>query len=160
MQLLTTQHPASSWAAAPGQLSHEHYTLSIMPCDMEFPFGLMGSAVPAVSPSNFLCPPAHLLVGWGEEQKRPWLNVSTAQQQQKYQCVNFIRILNSKHSTVPSTRKKVNSIPAKAWQLHIATTYLSSSGVVWASIFHKGFAHGAHRHSSLRLRNFKLNNLL
>uniref|UniRef100_A0A663E7H4 HTH HARE-type domain-containing protein n=1 Tax=Aquila chrysaetos chrysaetos TaxID=223781 RepID=A0A663E7H4_AQUCH len=31
----------------------------------------LGSVVPAVSPPNFLCPPAYSLVRWGEKQKRP-----------------------------------------------------------------------------------------
>lgn len=104
---------------------------------------------------SFFCPPVHLLVRWGEEQKRPWLSVSTTQLQLKHQSVtNFILILNSKHSTLLATSKKNNFIPAQAWQLCITTTYLSSSGVVWVSIIHNGFAHWAHRHFSLRLRNF------
>lgn len=31
-------------------------------------------------PPSFLCSPASSLVGWGEEQKRPWLSVSIAEQ--------------------------------------------------------------------------------
>jgi len=48
---------------------------------MEYPFGQLGSAVPAVSPPDFLCTPSLLVVGWGEEQKGPWLCLSAAQQQ-------------------------------------------------------------------------------
>ena len=47
------------------------YMLSMMSYGMEYPFGQLGSAVPAVSPPNFLCTPASSLAGWGEKQKRP-----------------------------------------------------------------------------------------
>ncbi|KAK4829769.1 hypothetical protein QYF61_006493, partial [Mycteria americana] len=38
--------------------------LSMTPYGVESPFGQLGSAVPAVSPPNSLCPPASSLVGW------------------------------------------------------------------------------------------------
>ena len=38
------------------------FLLSMMSYGMGYPFGQLGSAVPAVSPPNFLCPPS-LLVG-------------------------------------------------------------------------------------------------
>ena len=78
-------------------------------------------------------PPASSLVGWCEEQKRPWLCVSAAQQQLKHPCViNIIFILNPKHSTIPVSRKKINFIPAKtrtAW-LHIPNSLLQNRGGV------------------------------
>lgn len=39
------------------------YKLAMMPYSMEYPFGLLGSAVPAVSPPTSCAPPAYLLVG-------------------------------------------------------------------------------------------------
>ena len=79
------------------------------------PLGQLGSAVPAVSPPNSLCPPpASSLVGWGEKQKNPWLCVSPAQQQLKHPCViNTVFSTNPKHSPIQATVKKINSIPAK-----------------------------------------------
>lgn len=51
------------------------------------------------------------------------LVLSTAQQQPKLQCViSIILALNPKYSSVPATRKKMNSIPAKT-----RTKYYKSS---------------------------------
>jgi len=47
------------------------YVLSMTSYGMEYPFGQLGKAVPAVSPPSFLCPPACSLVGACEKQKRP-----------------------------------------------------------------------------------------
>jgi len=52
-----SEHPPSSFFFPP------LYMLSIMPYGMEYPFGQLGSAVPAVSPSRFLCTPSLLAGG-------------------------------------------------------------------------------------------------
>lgn len=46
---------------------------------MGYPFGQLGSAVPAMGPPNSLCTPTSSLVVWYEKQERPSLCVSTAQ---------------------------------------------------------------------------------
>jgi len=75
----------------------------------------VGSAVPAGSPPNFLCTSTLLTGGGCEEEKRPWLCVSTAQQQLKHPCViNTVFSTNAKHSPILATMKKINSFPAKA----------------------------------------------
>ena len=62
-------------------------------------------------------PPASSLVGNYKKLKSPWLGVSTAQQQLTLQCViNIILILYPKHSTIPVTRRKINSILADIGQ--------------------------------------------
>ena len=62
----------------------------------------------------FCAPPAFSLAGYHEKLKRPWLSVSTALQQVEHQCVfSIILILNPKHTTMPTTRRKINSVPAK-----------------------------------------------
>ena len=61
-------------------------------------------------------PPATSLAGQHNRLKSPWLSVSPALQQLKHQCViSIILILIPKHSTIPATRKKINTIPAKTW---------------------------------------------
>lgn len=79
---------------------------------MRYPFGQLGSAVLVLSlPSSLYSPSLPLLAGQQEKLKCLWCTVSTAQQQQKHQCaINIVLILNPKHSTIPGTRKKVNSI--------------------------------------------------
>ena len=58
--------------------------------------------------------PASLLAGQYEKLKSPWLRVSTAQEELKHQhVINIILIPSPKHSTISSTRKKINSIPAE-----------------------------------------------
>ena len=60
-------------------------------------------------------PPACPLAGQSKKLENPWLSVSTALQQLKHQCdINIILILNPKHSTLPATRRKINSILAEA----------------------------------------------
>ena len=56
------------------------YMLSMMSYGMEYPFGQLGSAVLPVPPSDFLCTSNLLTGGRCEEQRRPWLCVSTAQE--------------------------------------------------------------------------------
>ena len=75
-----------------------------------------GVSCPCCAPSQRLMPPpACLLVGWGERQKRPGLWVSTAQQQQEHPCViDIVFSTNPKYSPIPATLKKINSVPAKS----------------------------------------------
>lgn len=96
---------SNSWTTSPVN------ALTMMLHGMEYPFGKFGSAVLTGLPTSFLCTsslPEH------GKLKNPGFRVSTAQQQPKYQCVtSIILILNPKHSTVPATKKKINSpIPA------------------------------------------------
>ena len=59
-------------------------------------------------------PPAYSLVGWGEKQKKPWLCVSTTQQQLKHPSViNTVFSTNEMHSPILVPMKKINSTPAK-----------------------------------------------
>lgn len=51
----------------------------------------LGWPLSQLCPLPAVCaPPACSLVGWAEEQKRPWLSASSAQQYQKYPCINKI----------------------------------------------------------------------
>lgn len=78
---------------------------------MEHPLGHLRSIVP-VSPllGHLSCaPPAHLLLGWDEKQKRPWCSASTAQQEHKH-AINTVSNTNIKQASMPAT-KKINSIP-------------------------------------------------
>ena len=47
------------------------YMLNMMSYGLEYPLGQLGSAVPAVSPPNSLCPPSLLTGGVGEEAEKP-----------------------------------------------------------------------------------------
>lgn len=70
-----------------------------------------GSNVLAVSPPRFLSTPS-LITGRAVWVSSPWLSVST--KQLNHQCVtNVILILNSKHSTIPATTKKIDSVPGE-----------------------------------------------
>ena len=78
------------------------------------PLGQSGSAAPAVSPPTPCAPPGSSLVGWGEKQNSPWLWVSTAQQGREHPGVtNTVSSTNPKHSPIPATVKKTNSVPAE-----------------------------------------------
>jgi len=87
------------------------YMLSVTPYGMEYPFGQLGSGVPAVSPTSSLCTPSLLPVGRGEEQWSPWLN---AQQWLKHpSIINTVFSTKPKHSRIRATAKKINSTAAK-----------------------------------------------
>jgi len=61
-----------------------------------------------------LSPPGSLLAGQHEKLQSPQLQVRTALQQLKHQCViTVILILNPKHSTIPSAKNKINSFLAE-----------------------------------------------
>ena len=75
-----------------------------------------GVSCPGCAPLPASCaPPARSLVGQGEKQNRPWVCVSTVQQQPKHPCVtNTVFRTNLEHSLLPAATKKMNSIiPAK-----------------------------------------------
>lgn len=76
-----------------------------------------GPSIPGHSIYYYKHKSAPTLAGQYEKLKRPWLGASAALQQLKYQCV--ILILKPKHSTVPATRKKINSVPAKTRTLQV-----------------------------------------
>lgn len=71
----------------------------------------LGSAVLTMLTPSFLCTCSQAEHGtW----RSACLRVSTAQQHPKHHCaINSILILHPKHGTVPSTKKKNNSIPGK-----------------------------------------------
>lgn len=54
--------------------------LSMTPYGLEYVFGQLGSSVPAISPLNLLCTPAHSLAGQWGKQKRALHCVNTVQQ--------------------------------------------------------------------------------
>lgn len=99
---------ASHQAAAATQgNSPWFYCWVLMQYDIEYPFGHFELTVLLVSLLGFFAPLAFLVTGQHDEQKRPWLTVSTGQQQLKHPCnINIILILNAKCSTIPATRKK------------------------------------------------------
>ena len=94
------------------------------PYGMEYPFGQLGSAVLAVSHHRSLCTP-NLLTGglvWGVERSLTWCKHCSAATEMSvcYQhCSPKSKPLEP--STVPATKKKINSIPAKTRK--ISTPY-------------------------------------
>ena len=69
---------------------------------------------PGSAPSQLLVHPQAPLAQQHERLKTPCLCASTALQQPKHGCVIYlILILNPNYSTIPATRKKVNSILTK-----------------------------------------------
>lgn len=72
---------------------------------VEYPFGQLRSAVPAVSP---LVHPSLLAGGVLWETERPWLCLSTAQQSLKRNCViNTISSINPKNSPIQATLRNL-----------------------------------------------------
>ena len=59
--LTDAQSVPEQWSTPPGQLPPV-YILGMTSYGLEYPFGQLGSAVPAVSPPSFLCTPS-LLTG-------------------------------------------------------------------------------------------------
>jgi len=68
-QMTDAQPVPKQWPTRPTFL--QLCMLSMTSYGTEYPFGQLGSAVPAVSPPMPCAPPARLLVEWGEKQKRP-----------------------------------------------------------------------------------------
>lgn len=107
--------PASPWAGGchPPSWLHPVLLFSMMPRGGEYPFVQLGSAVLAMSPASFLCPPSLLTVGAVWKLKSPRLGVSATQQRLNHQCViRTVIVLNPEHSTVPATGMIIHSIPA------------------------------------------------
>ena len=110
------------------------YTHS-MPCSLAqvsmrlfWKWVLLSDTVPSGVPCHqktCFSPPAHSLMGWGEGQKRPWLCVSPARQQQKLPCsINTVFSTNLKHSPILATMRKMNSLPVKiSTDLNKSKTY-------------------------------------
>lgn len=71
--------------------------------------GLLGVNCPSYPLPASCAPPAHLLLGWDERQKRPWCSASSAQQECKH-AINTASNTNTKQARMPAT-KKINSIP-------------------------------------------------
>lgn len=131
MQLLTTQRqmPSLFSSRSPWQAFPPGYRLSMTSPPVEYPLGQFRSAVPAVPPPSFLCPPDHSLVSWCEKPKSPWLKVRSTSQELIHQCViNLMLILNLKHGIISATRKKpaLSQLKPK----HMATLYSSSEEII------------------------------
>ena len=77
---------------------------------------------------SWLCPlPASCASGRAWNAKKSLASINITQQQLKHQCViNIILMLNPKHSTIPATKKKINSIPAKT-----STPYCMCSKIMY-----------------------------
>lgn len=97
------------------------------------PFGHLGPAVLAMSPSNFLCMPRIFAGGVGWEAQKPWYCVSPAQPQVGHRCfINVVLFTNSKHSTIQAAMKKIKSILAKSrHSLSFLLTLAHSSHDTW-----------------------------
>lgn len=113
-----TAHPQTNaqpipeqWPVAPSQLTPV-YIQSMTFHGLEYPLDHFGSAVPDYGPSQLF---VHLLTIRAQKTEKSRLMVTTTQQQLKHQhiLINIILILNLKHSTVPATKEKINSIPAE-----------------------------------------------
>ena len=90
------------------------YTLSMMPYGMEYPFGQLGSAVPAVSPPSFLCPPALWCeAGWCEKQGRLWLCKHCSAGMKTFLYYQHCFQHKSKTEPILATMKEINSILTK-----------------------------------------------
>ena len=62
-QLTDAQPVPEQWQPQPACLLPAFLLLSVTSYDMEYPFGQLGSAVPAVPPPSFLCTPSLLTDG-------------------------------------------------------------------------------------------------
>ena len=100
----------------------EHPPLSFFPSFICWAWCHMVWNIPLVSWGQLsrLCPlpascapPASSLVGWGEEQKRPWLCKHCSAVTKTSLCYQHCFSTNPKHSLILATVKKINSIPAK-----------------------------------------------
>ena len=115
-QLLTTCRPtpSQSLSSDPPTPTPPVSILDVTSHGMEYPVGQFGSGALAVSCANFLCPSSSL-AGWAwEAEKNPWLQTKHyLAATDNISVTNILLILNSKHSTVPATRKTINSIPAE-----------------------------------------------
>lgn len=97
---------------------------------LEYTFGALGSAAPAVSLPNFLCT-ASLLTGGLRGRKCLDSVVRTAQEQLKHPCViSIVSITNPKHDRILATVKKSNCIPTKSRIGVLKHNWGSSCGIM------------------------------
>lgn len=134
IQNATAHHPPTNAQPVPDQgplASFPHSSYAKHHMVLKYLLVHFGWAVRALSPPNFLCSPVYSLAGQYKEAEEP---LTTAWQQLKNQCIiNIILILNSKHSSVPSIGKVINSVPAKTrtkikGDRHIIHSYCANKG--------------------------------
>lgn len=126
MQLLTTS-PSSGSPCQPSppcliiQHNTTEYGMSLWP--------VWGSCAGCV-PLSSLCTPSPSLAGQHKKMEALWLGANAAQQWLKCHVINIIHILNSKHSTIPASRRKVNSTLAQnsLWDNAVAFKFMHASG--------------------------------
>jgi len=99
------------------------------------PFGRSGSAVLVLPPPSSFCPLCFRTGRAAPEADVSLALCSTSQWQLKHQRVIIILIHNPKHSTIPTTRKKINSSSAETrtyWEifpgLYASSVKLTVSG--------------------------------
>jgi len=94
------------------RLSMRFFWLSKTSCGMEYPFGHLGSAVPAVPLPTSCVPPAYLLGGQSVRKRKLSCFTATAQQCLKRWCVTSAALVtNPKLITTWSAVKRTNCIP-------------------------------------------------
>lgn len=126
MQLLTTS-PSSGSPCQPSppcliiQYNTTEYGMSLWP--------VWGSCAGCV-PLSSLCTPSPSLAGQHKKMEALWLGANAAQQWLKCHVINIIHILNSKHSTIPASRRKVNSTLAQnsLWDNAVSFKFMHASG--------------------------------
>jgi len=80
----------------------------------EYPFGQFESVVLILSPPSSLGSPQHFASRSWEAEMALALYHTALQQIETSACYHCIVLLNPKHSVIPDTLKKTNSIPAEA----------------------------------------------
>ena len=95
----------------PTPASHPYILFSMTSDGMEYPFGQFGSAVLGLSPPSSCCTPS-LLAGRTEreaEKSLAWCKHCSATIKTSA-CYQRSSHPNPKHSTLPATRRKINSV--------------------------------------------------
>jgi len=110
---LTERCPGCSQAAAEALLDtstrFDYWAYS-----MEYPLASLSHLSWFFTLPAFCAPPVCLLARQSVKLKRPWLGVNTVQQQLKeWYVISIFLILNPKHNSIVSTRKKINSSPTE-----------------------------------------------
>lgn len=112
----------------------------------DIPWGSQGQLSLLCPFSTPFAPTASSLVGWGEEQKRPWFCLSSALQSKSH---DFVLSCIYKHSSTLASRKKISFIPIKSYVLRYenwASKYWSRQAQMREILFHhvipipKGFS--------------------
>lgn len=110
--LLRDAQPSwKQWSAPSSQLPPV-YMLDVTFWGTEYPFGHLGSAVPAVLPWLHVPPPHWQSPRQWEVLDLGWALLGSNQNQEHVR--NIIPALNPEYSTVPATKDSVNFIPAIA----------------------------------------------